>query len=83
VSHTQGTSNRVCLHQHDEPARVAAVRDVLRTLHAEHAFGAHALLLDAYAVTRAADATANPALRTLDGQYAADGRTRQLGIYAC
>ena len=66
---TLGSSNRICKVPQEEPARVATVRNVLCRLFAEGAFGARALLLDAYAITRAADATGAPALRTLDGHH--------------
>ena len=69
VSSKMGSSNRVCHYPSEEPTRVAAVRDVLRRMHAEQAFGTRALLLDAYAFTHAADENGSPALRTLDGHH--------------
>ena len=53
---TDARSRRVCNNASSEPARIKVVRDVMVRLHRSRLFG-RALLLDAFAITRAATLT--------------------------
>lgn len=69
VANVSGSSSKVCLNVSFEHARVAAVRDVMVSMHRAGEFGARTLLLDAYELTREASHDGAQALRSLDGHH--------------
>ena len=63
------SASRVCRTSWQEPARVQVVRDTLQQMHRAGSFGSNALLLDMYALTRAAMDSDVIALHTVDGHH--------------
>ena len=63
-------ARRVCVDLPYEAERLRAIRDVMVRLHRDGVFGATAVLLDAYALTRAAARQEeHPQLHSLDGHH--------------
>ena len=70
-------ARRVCVDLPHEAERLRAIRDAMVRLHRDGVFGAHAVLLDAYSLTRAAARQdGHPQLHSLDGHHYPDAVRR-------